>query len=87
MEAVSVLRPWSSVAGDLERLFTDERVKLAMSFHQIPRDESVPCLPFHDLAFLEYNMIFHAKGGLGNITNRMAEIANTSGWTSTGNLG
>ena len=82
MEAVSVLRPWSSVAGDLERLFTDERVRLAMSF----QTKYLGMSPFHApslftiLAFLEYEHgIFHAKGGLGNITNRMAEIATDLG--------
>ena len=65
-------------AGDLERLFTDERVRLAMSFQTKYLGMSpfqAPSL-FTILAFLEYEHgIFHAKGGLGSITKRMAEIA------------
>ena len=82
MEALSILRPWSSVAGDLERLFSDERVRLAMSFQTKYLGMSpfqAPSL-FTILAFLEYEHgIFHAKGGLGSITQRMADIARDLG--------
>ncbi len=77
-----ILKPWSSVAGDLSRLFDDERVRLAMSF----QTKYLGMSPFHApslftiLAFLEYEHgIFHAKGGLGSITARMAEIAEEMG--------
>ena len=80
--AATVLRPWASVASDLERLFDDERVRLAMSF----QTKYLGMSPFHApslftiLAFLEYEHgIFHAKGGLGSITTRMGEIAKEMG--------
>ena len=56
MSAATVLRPWASVASDLERLFEDERVRLAMSF----QTKYLGMSPFHApslftiLAFLEY---------------------------------
>ncbi len=82
MSAATVLRPWASVASDLERLFEDERVRLAMSF----QTKYLGMSPFHApslftiLAFLEYEHgIFHAKGGLGSITTRMGEIAKEMG--------
>jgi len=77
-----VLKPWSNVARDLSRLFDDERVRLAMSF----QTKYLGMSPFHApslftiLAYLEYEHgIFHAKGGLGSITVRMAEIAEQMG--------
>ena len=82
MAAATVLKPWASVASDLERLFEDERVRLAMSF----QTKYLGMSPFHApslftiLAFLEYEHgIFHAKGGLGSITTRMGEIAKEMG--------
>jgi phytoene desaturase len=81
-KVAGVLKPWSNVARDLSRLFDDERVRLAMSF----QTKYLGMSPFHApslftiLAFLEYEHgIFHAKGGLGSITVRMAEIAEEMG--------
>jgi phytoene desaturase len=78
LEAASVMRPWATVASDLKRLFPDERIRLAMSFQTKYLGMSpfqAPSL-FTILAFLEYEHgIFHAKGGLGSITERMADIA------------
>ena len=78
MKVATILKPWASVASDLERLFDDERVRLAMSF----QTKYLGMSPFHApslftiLAFLEYEYgIFHAKGGLGSITKKMSEIA------------
>ncbi|MEK9738359.1 MAG: phytoene desaturase family protein [Euryarchaeota archaeon] len=82
MAAATVLKPWASVASDLERLFDDERVRLAMSF----QTKYLGMSPFHApslftiLAFLEYEHgIFHAKGGLGSITTKMGKIAKEMG--------
>lgn len=82
LRVATVLKPWSNVASDLARLFDDERVRLAMSF----QTKCLGMSPFHApslftiLAFLEYEHgIFHAKGGLGSITVRMAEIAEEMG--------
>jgi phytoene desaturase len=78
MKVATILKPWASVASDLSRLFDDERVRLAMSF----QTKYLGMSPFHApslftiLAFLEYEYgIFHAKGGLGSITKKMADIA------------
>ncbi len=77
-----VLKPWRSVASDLSRLFPDKRIQLAMSF----QTKYLGMSPFHApslftiLAFLEYEHgIFHAKGGLGTITENMARIAKDLG--------
>ena len=82
MRVAGVLKPWASVASDLSRLFDDERIRLAMSF----QTKYLGMSPFHApslftmLAFLEYEHgIFHAKGGLGSITVKMAEIAEEMG--------
>ena len=82
IRVATVLKPWSSVAGDLSKHFDDERVRLAMSF----QTKYLGMSPFHApslftiLAFLEYEHgIFHAKGGLGSITARMGEIAEELG--------
>jgi len=73
-----VLRPTRSVASDLARHFKDERTRLAMSFQTKylgMNPFQAPSL-FTILSYLEYEHgIFHAKGGLGSITKRMAEIA------------
>ena len=73
-----VLKPWASVASDLRKNFDDERIRLAMSFQTKYLGKS----PFHApslftiLAFLEYEHgIFHARGGLGSITPKLAKIA------------
>ena len=77
-----ILKPWSSVAGDLGRLFKDERMKLAMSFQTKYLGMSpfqAPSL-FTILAYLEYEYgIFHAKGGLGSTTKKMGELAKQMG--------
>ncbi|MCH2637215.1 MAG: phytoene desaturase family protein [Candidatus Thalassarchaeum sp.] len=77
-----VLRPWRSVATDLASMFPDERMQLAMSFQTKYLGMSpfkAPSL-FTILAYLEYEYgVFHAKGGLGTITQRMAEIARELG--------
>ena len=46
MEAVSVLRPWSSVAGDPGDCLRMTSQISDVVPNEIPRDESVPCLPF-----------------------------------------
>ncbi|MDP6843921.1 MAG: phytoene desaturase family protein [Candidatus Thalassarchaeaceae archaeon] len=77
-----VLRPWRSVASDLSKMFTDERMQVAMSFQTKYLGMSpfkAPSL-FTILAYLEYEYgVFHAKGGLGTITQRMGEIARELG--------
>ena len=77
-----VLRPWRSVSSDLSKIFPDERMQVAMSFQTKYLGMSpfqAPSL-FTILAYLEYEYgVFHAKGGLGTITERMGEIAQEMG--------
>lgn len=78
----TVLRPTRTVAKDLNRLFNDERLLLAMSFQTKYLGMSPFNCPslFTILAFLEYEHgIFHPIGGLGSVTVRMAEIARELG--------
>ena len=77
-----VLRPWRSVSTDLSKIFPDKRMQVAMSFQTKYLGMSpfqAPSL-FTILAYLEYEYgVFHAKGGLGTITERMGEIAQEMG--------
>jgi len=80
--AATVLRPWRSVATDLQRIFPDPRIRLAMSF----QTKYLGMSPFHApslftiLSYLEYaHGVFHTEGGLGAISERMAEIAKEMG--------
>mgnify|MGYP001158414529 FL=1 len=80
----SVLRPHRSVAGDLMKLFDDDRLMLAMSFQTKYLGMSPFNCPslFTMLAFLEYEYgIFHPMGGLGSVSERMASIAKDLGVT------
>ncbi|MEC7059645.1 MAG: FAD-dependent oxidoreductase, partial [Candidatus Thermoplasmatota archaeon] len=78
MRVAGVLRPQRSVAGDLMKLFDDDRLMLAMSFQTKYLGMSPFNCPslFTMLAFLEYEYgIFHPMGGLGSVSERMANIA------------
>lgn len=82
MRVAKVLRPWRSVSSDLSKVFSDERMQLAMSFQTKYLGMSpfqAPSL-FTILAYLEYEHgVFHAEGGLGTITQKMGEIARDLG--------
>jgi len=78
MRVAKVLRPQRTVAKDLMKLFDDDRLMLAMSFQTKYLGMSPFNCPslFTMLAFLEYEYgIFHPLGGLGSVSERMAEIA------------
>ena len=84
MRVAGVLRPQRSVAGDLMKLFDDDRRMLAMSFQTKYLGMSPFNCPslFTMLAFLEYEYgIFHPMGGLGSVSERMASIAKDLGVT------
>ena len=84
MRVAGVLRPQRSVAGDLMKLFDDDRLMLAMSFQTKYLGMSPFNCPslFTMLAFLEYEYgIFHPIGGLGSVSERMASIAKDLGVT------
>tara|TARA_Y100000766_G_scaffold151078_1_gene129830 strand:+ start:176 stop:1735 length:1560 start_codon:yes stop_codon:yes gene_type:complete len=82
LRVAKVLRPWRSVSSDLSKMFTDERMQLAMSFQTKYLGMSpfqAPSL-FTILAYLEYEHgVFHVEGGLGTITQKMASIARELG--------
>ena len=82
MRVAGVLRPQRSVAGDLMKLFDDDRLMLAMSFQTKYLGMSPFNCPslFTMLAFLEYEYgIYHPLGGLGSVTQKMYEIAEGMG--------
>ena len=84
MRVAGVLRPHRSVAGDLMKLFDDDRLMLAMSFQTKYLGMSPFNCPslFTMLAFLEYEYgIFHPTGGLGSVSEKMASIAKELGVT------
>ena len=84
LRVAGVLRPQRSVAGDLMKLFDDDRLMLAMSFQTKYLGMSPFNCPslFTMLAFLEYEYgIFHPIGGLGSVSERMASIAKDLGVT------
>ncbi|DAC31514.1 MAG TPA: phytoene desaturase, partial [Candidatus Poseidoniales archaeon] len=82
LRVAKVLRPWRSVSSDLSKMFSDERMQLAMSFQTKYLGMSpfqAPSL-FTILAYLEYEHgVFHVEGGLGTITQKMANIARELG--------
>ncbi len=77
-----LVRPWSSVDGNLKRYFSDPRVRLAFSFQSKYLGMSPFKCPslFTILSFLEYEHgIFHPKGGCGAVSQVMARIAQEMG--------
>ena len=82
LRVAQVLRPWRSVASDLSKFFDDDRMQLAMSFQTKYLGMSpfqAPSL-FTILSFLELEYgIYHAKGGLGTVTERMGALAEELG--------
>lgn len=76
------LRPHLSVDQDLRRYFSDPRIRLAFSFQTKYLGMSpfkCPAL-FTILSFLEYEHgVFHVRGGLGNVSEAMARVAQRLG--------
>ena len=82
LRAAAVIRPTRSVSDDLGKIFSDERLKLAMSFQTKYLGMSPFNCPslFTILSFLEYEYgIYHPLGGLGSVTQKMQEIAKNLG--------
>ena len=82
LKAVPWLRPWLSVAGDLERHFKDPRLITAFSFQSKYLGMSPFQCPslFSILAFLEYEYgVFHPHGGCAAVSEKMADIARDMG--------
>ncbi len=81
-ELLPLLRPFSSVDGDLRRFFEDSRIRLAFSFQSKYLGMSPFRCPslFTILSFLEYEHgVFHPRGGCGEVTRAMARVAGELG--------
>jgi phytoene desaturase len=84
IKALSLLRPLRSVDRDLQRFFTDPRLRLAFSFQSKYLGMSPFRCPslFTILSFLEHEYgVWHPQGGCGEVMNRMAAIAKELGAT------
>ncbi len=79
-----LMRPGSSVDGDLRRFFADERVRLAFSFQSKYLGMSPFQCPslFTILSFLEYEYgVHHPIGGCAALSEAMARVAREMGVT------
>ncbi len=84
LQALPMMRPFSSVDGDLKRYFQDPRVRLAFSFQTKYLGMSPFQCPslFTILSFLEYEHgVFHPIGGCGAVSDAMATLAEKMGVT------
>ncbi len=82
LQALPMLRPFSSVDKDLRRYFSDPRVRLAFSFQTKYLGMSPFQCPslFTILSFLEYEHgVFHPMGGCGAVSEAMARVARQLG--------
>src|SRR6202012_1151331 len=82
LKLLPLLRPWSSLDADLQRHFSDERIRLGFSFQSKYLGMSPFTCPslFTILSFLEYEHgVFHPVGGCGAVTTAMARIAEDLG--------
>ncbi len=82
LRALPLLRPFSSVDGDLGRHFGDPRVRLAFSFQSKYLGMSPYRCPslFTILAFMEHEYgIFHPRGGTGAVMRAMESLARRMG--------
>ncbi len=82
VKAAPWLKPWNSVAGELQKAFTDPRMVIALSFQSKYLGMSPFRCPsfFTILAFLEYEYgVFHPTGGCSAVSDRMAQIAQDMG--------
>ncbi len=82
LRLLPLLRPWSSLDGDLGRFFRDPRLRVAFSFQSKYLGMSPFRCPslFSILSFLEYEYgVWHPTGGCSAVSERMAEIAVETG--------
>ena len=82
LKSLRLLRPFTSVDGDLKRWFKDPRVRLGFSFQSKYLGMSPYRCPslFTILAFMEYEFgIFHPRGGHGAVMRAMADAARQMG--------
>lgn len=77
-----LLRAHKSLERDLATFFKDERIRLAFSFQSKYLGMSPFQCPslFTILSFLEYEHgVYHPYGGCANVSNKMAELAQSMG--------
>ncbi len=82
LKAAPWLRPWRSVAEDLQQHFSDPRLITAFSFQSKYLGMSPFQCPslFTILAFLEYEYgVFHPTGGCAAVSEKMADVARDMG--------
>ncbi|MHC5538202.1 phytoene desaturase family protein [Singulisphaera rosea] len=82
MRMLPLLRPWRSLDGELRRYFSDERIRLAMTFQSKYLGMSPFNCPslFSILSFIEYEYgVYHPVGGCGAVTRAMAGVAEDLG--------
>ena len=82
MKLLPMLRPWNSLDRELQRYFADPRIRLAFSFQAKYLGMSPFRCPglFSILSFLEYEHgVFHPMGGCSRVSERMAELLQSSG--------
>jgi phytoene desaturase len=82
LKMMPLLRPWRSLDSDLQRYFSDERIRLGFSFQSKYLGMSPFRCPslFSILSFLEYEHgVFHPVGGCGAVTRGLARVATEMG--------
>ncbi len=82
MKSLPLLRPLHSVDADLQRYFSDPRVRLAFSFQSKYLGMSPFRCPslFTILSFMEYEYgVYHPRGGCGALMESLARIARERG--------
>lgn len=82
LKALPILKPWRSLAAELNSYFKDPRLAIAFSFQSKYLGMSPMRCPslFSILSYLEYEHgVFHPRGGCGQVSARMAEIAQEMG--------
>jgi phytoene desaturase len=82
LKLLPMLRPWNSLDRELQRYFSDPRIRLAFSFQAKYLGMSPFRCPglFSILSFLEYEYgVFHPLGGCARVSERMGELLEASG--------
>jgi len=82
LAASPYVKPWKSLGSELESYFRDPRLVIAFSFQAKYLGMSPFRCPslFSILSFLEYEYgVFHPYGGCGQVSQRMAELAEELG--------
>ena len=82
LSAAPSVKPWKSLHSELKSYFKDPRLAIAFSFQSKYLGMSPMRCPslFSILSFLEYEHgVYHPYGGCGQVSQRMAEIAQNMG--------